>query len=95
MLTHGLLPPEKLEKVRSQVGLSPTVAGPTAALRSHDEREAAGEDAAGVAPVMRDDRRPGVDHSTAALVDRVAGLERQLAEVLERLAAIEGGENAS
>ena len=94
MLTHGLLPPEKLEKVRSQVGLSATVAGQTTAPRGHDEHEAAGEDAAGVSPIMRDDRRAGVDQSTAALVDRVSGLERQLAKVLERLAALEAGENA-
>ena len=94
MLTHGLLPPETLEKVRSQVGLSATVAGQTTAPRGHDEHEAAGEDAAGVSPIMRDDRRAGVEQSTAALVDRVSGLERQLAKVLERLAALEAGENA-
>jgi uncharacterized protein YceH (UPF0502 family) len=82
MLTHGLLPAEKLEKVRSQVGLSATVAGQTAAPPSHHEREAAGDDA------------PGVEQSTAALVDRVSGLERQLAKVLERLAALEGDEHA-
>jgi len=82
MLTHGLLPPEKLDKVRSQVGLSAAAAGQTTDPRSHDEHEAAGEDAA------------GVEQSTAALVDRVSGLERQLAKVLERLAALEAGENA-
>jgi hypothetical protein len=82
MLTHGLLPPEKLDKVRSQVGLSAAAAEQTADPRSHDEHQAAGEDAA------------GVEHSTAALVDRVSGLERQLAKVLERLAALEAGENA-
>jgi len=94
MLTHGLLPAEKLEKVRSQVGLSATVAGQTAAPLSHDAREAAGEDAPRVVPVMRDDRRSDEERTPAALADRVAGLERQLAQVLERLAALEGSDGA-
>jgi len=94
MLTHGLLPAEKLEKVRSQVGLSATVAGQTAAPLGHDERDAAGEDAPRVVPVMRDDRRSDEDRTPAALADRVTGLERQLAQVLERLAALEGSDGA-
>ena len=94
MLTHGLLPREKLDKVRSQVGLSAAAAGQTTDPRSHDEHEAAGEDAPRVVPVMRDDRRSDEDRTPAALADRVTGLERQLAQVLERLAALEGSDGA-
>jgi uncharacterized protein YceH (UPF0502 family) len=84
MLTHGLLPEEKLEKVRSQVGMSALPAGHAAAVsdRAVDAVAAGGQEVADVS---------GADAGRAAdsLAARVARLEAELAEVRERLAALE------
>jgi uncharacterized protein YceH (UPF0502 family) len=74
MLTHGLLPEEKLEKVRAAVGAAASTAGPP---DEDDEPRppAARVDSDAVAP--------------AALEARVAALERELAAILARLDAIE------
>ena len=76
MLTHGLLPPEKLEKVKSQLGVAATgvAGGPPAAT-------AAAEPAA--APP------PHVSTFPDDLAERLETVERRLAEVVARLAALE------
>lgn len=85
MLTHGLLPGEKLDKVRSQVGLS-------AAASSH---AAIGGDAGTGGPEKVGDSRAvghgrdGTGAGAESLADRVARLESELAEVRERLAELE------
>ena len=68
MLTHGLLPEEKLEKVRSQLGMSALPAG------GQEVADGSGADAGRAAD---------------SLAARVARLEAELAEVRERLAALE------
>ncbi len=83
MLTHGLLPEEKLEKVRSQVGLAADTAG-------HD---AGVEEVSGVrepAADSRTDHATGTGRATETLADRVARLEAELAAVRGRLSALEG-----
>ena len=89
MLTHGLLPEEKLEKVRTQVGLSAGAVGHAAA--SH---RPTGDEEAEAASEIRADRGAGGGTASAALADRVASLERQLAQVLERVAALEDSDGA-
>ena len=86
ILTHGLLPEEKLEKVRSQLGLSAAAVGHAAT--SHGP---AADEEAEAASDIRADRGTGAGVAPAALADRVAHLERQLATVLDRLAALDGG----
>ena len=86
MLTHGLLPAEKLEKVRAQLGLAPqsvAAASPVAAPEDHDDEEGT-SDAGEKTVAVR-------DAAAATLEDRVAGLETRLAEVLGRLDALERG----
>jgi uncharacterized protein YceH (UPF0502 family) len=82
MLTHGLLPPEKLEKVRSQLGMAPH---PAAAPAHEDEDQDDDED----------DDDAGADRppvpSAAGLEARVARLEAAIAAALERLDALDGG----
>lgn len=75
MLTHGLLPAEKLEKVRAGLGVS---AGASAAgdVAEADDQE---DDATDV-------RGP----EAAGVTARIAELERQVAELRERLQALEG-----
>ena len=73
MLTHGLLPAEKLEKVRAAVGA--TVQAGVAATPSAAEAD--------------DDDRPPPGPTRAALEARVAEIERELAAVRERLATLE------
>ena len=75
MLTHGLLPAEKLEKVRSQLGAA---AEPPA----HD---AVGPAAAPAAV----SRGPSAPAAHDPLADRVAELERTVADLGERLARLE------
>lgn len=80
MLTHGLLPPEKLEKVRSQLGMtSAPVAAPVAApaptLPSLPPRET---------PAAEPDSGDG-----ESLGDRVARLEAELADLRGRLESLE------
>ena len=79
MLTHGLLPVEKLEKVRSQLG----VAG-TGVEASPDTVE---DEAVAERPVCSAVSASGVGD----LAERVARLEERLAAALERLDAIDGG----
>jgi len=84
MLTHGLLPDEKLEKVRSQVGLTAVAAGRDAA---GDETPGEREQAAG--------SRAFAGGDAESLADRVARLESELADVRARLMELEratGGE---
>ena len=85
MLTHGLLPEEKLDKVRSQVGLVAAAAshGPVGGEAGASEPETAGDGRAG--GHSRAATGP-VAESLGARVDR---LESELAEVRERLAALE------
>jgi uncharacterized protein YceH (UPF0502 family) len=73
MLTHGLLPPEKLEKVRSQIGTAdqPTATAETVSTETRPTAEKP---------------RPSAEHSLEA---RLAAVERQLAEVVARLADLE------
>jgi len=78
MLTHGLLPDEKLEKVRSQVGLTAVAAGVDAA---GDETSGEREPEAGT--------RAGARTVTESLADRVARLESELADVRARLTELE------
>ena len=73
MLTHGLLPAEKLEKVRAAVGA--TVQAGVAAAPDAAEAD--------------DDDRPPPGPTRAALEARVAEIERELAAVRERLATLE------
>ena len=76
MLTHGLLPAEKLEKVRSELGMAQH---PVAAAAVPDDDDTQTPAARPAAPVA------------AGLEARVASLEERLAAVLERLAALDGG----
>jgi hypothetical protein len=85
MLTRGLLPEEKLEKVRSQVGLSAAGASQSAI---------GGDAGAGESEAVGDIRAGGHSREVAgpaaeSLADRVDRLESELAEVRERLAALE------
>jgi len=78
MLTHGLLPAEKLEKVRSQVGQAATGAaggGPV---------EAVAEAAAAPRPAAAAD-------DAASPTARLERLERLVADMVERLGALERG----
>ena len=85
MLTHGLLPEEKLDKVRSQVGLSaanpsqPPFGGDTGA----GESETAGDSRAG------GQSRTATGTAAESLGTRVDRLESELAEVRERLVELE------
>ena len=88
MLTHGLLPPEKLEKVRTQLGITgATVAGGGLAPAAVASGRADGDD---------DGFDRGVTPSPAAtLAARLASLEAQLADVLERLELLEQADGAA
>jgi hypothetical protein len=89
MLTHGLLPAEKLEKVKAQLGMAlaaaaalaprETVAPGTPVAPGTDD----GDDHA-VAP------RSGTGAAAAALLsERIAHLEATVADLQARLAAVE------
>jgi len=85
MLTHGLLPEEKLDKVRSQVGLS---------AAAFSQPPIGGDAGTGGPEMVADIRavehsRDGTGAGAESLADRVARLESELAEVRERLAALE------
>ena len=84
MLTHGLLPEEKLEKVRSQVGVSSLPLGHAAAVaaRTSDAVAAGGQEVA-------DGSGADAGRVADSLAARVARLEAELAEVRERLTALE------
>ncbi len=83
MLTHGLLPAEKLEKVRSQLGVA---GGAT-------ETPAAGDadGTNGVNDHVADTPAPARPAPAAALEARIARLEESLAVALRRLDALDGG----
>lgn len=90
MLTHGLLPPETLEKVRSRLGLA-------AAVESDAQPESTARATGDVAPAHAaepHERRadsPPAERADATLVERVSRLEDELERLRERLAAVERG----
>jgi uncharacterized protein YceH (UPF0502 family) len=77
MLTHGLLPAEKLEKVRSQVGMA--VAAATAAALDTEPVAAT--------PRQREGERTAADSPRSD--DRIARLEAQVADLVARLTSLE------
>lgn len=81
MLTHGLLPPEKLEKVRAQLGAS--------GMAEH----AVAEGPVVAVPARTSPQAPVVAAAPAAsgspLDDRIARLECQVADLIARLASLE------
>jgi len=85
MLTHGLLPEEKLEKVRSQAGLSAAASSqaPIGGDAGTSRPETVGDSRA------VGHSRDGTGAGAESLADRVARLESELAEVRERLAELE------
>jgi hypothetical protein len=91
MLTHGLLPEEKLEKVRSQVGLSAAAASqaPTGGDAGASELETGGTSRGGDDSRAGGDSRAGTGPSAESLSARVDRLESELAEVRNRLAELE------
>jgi uncharacterized protein YceH (UPF0502 family) len=76
ILTHGLLPEEKLEKVRAQLGMTGGSLPPRADDHGHDAEQPA--------PAAT---RP----ADAGLEARIARLEERLAAALVRLDALDGG----
>jgi uncharacterized protein YceH (UPF0502 family) len=78
MLTHGLLPAEKLEKVRSLVEQSTPATSPAA---THADEHGAEPEPTEHSPAPR--------HASAALEDRVARVEAELADLRARLATLE------
>jgi uncharacterized protein YceH (UPF0502 family) len=88
ILTHGLLPPEKLEKVRASLGMAAAGADPPAPPRSLPEAQRSLPDAQRSLP-----EAPGADGDTAAerLAGRIRDLEAAVADLRARLAALEAG----
>jgi len=78
MLTHGLLPPEKLEKVRAGLGMAATAA----------EHAASSVPSASPAAMPSDGVAGAASDGLAA---RVRDLEEAVADLRERLAALEAG----
>ena len=85
MLTHGLLPEEKLEKVRSQVGLLAAAASQAPAGGDVD----ASELETGGTSRGDGDSRAGTGPAAESLGARVDRLESELAEMRNRLAELE------
>jgi len=85
MLTHGLLPEEKLDKVRSQVGLAAAAAGEA----TSGGPAGAGEPETGGTRHGRPGSLSAAGPGAESIADRVGRLESELAEVRERLAALE------
>ena len=79
MLTHGLLPAEKLEKVRMLLGVAGAAMASPPAAEANRVAEAVREAAPVIPPPPARD----------ALADRVAELERTVAELRGRLARLE------
>jgi len=90
MLTHGLLPQEKLDKVRAELGLMAAAAGSAPAAEAASPAEASPCPAATDAPVAsRDDGSRGRPQAILALESRIAELERDVTALRDRLAALE------
>lgn len=98
VLTHGLLPPETLEKVRSRLGLAAAAgdaenaaAAPSAGVGSTpvDDVEPRGQRADSHPVVRADAQAP--ERAAATLAERVSRLEAEVERLRERLAAVEGG----
>lgn len=85
MLTHGLLPAEKLEKVRMQLGM----AGGGAAAQPAPAAVADDEDVRPAPPVAEVAASPPAAPVADALADRVTELERTVADLRDRLARLE------
>jgi len=85
MLTHGLLPAEKLEKVRMQLGM----AGAGAASRPAPAAVAADEDVLPAPPEAEVLALRPAAPVLEALTDRVTELERTVADLRDRLARLE------
>jgi uncharacterized protein YceH (UPF0502 family) len=95
MLTHGLLPPEKLEKVRSGLGLTgPVAAGSSGSTGSQHATECEDTDDDGDADDDADDdaavgeRVPARDRGS--LLRRIEDLEAEVARLRDRLDLLEG-----
>ena len=85
MLTHGLLPAEKLEKVRSQLGMT---AGAVSASAAEATAPAARESP--VAPGLTERAAAERDSDDGeSLADRIARLEAELADLRGRLDSLE------
>jgi uncharacterized protein YceH (UPF0502 family) len=78
MLTHGLLPAEKLEKVRSQLGMAGGAAAVQPAPHEPDAE-----------PVMEPPAPRPAAPAHDDVADRVAELERIVADLRDRLARLE------
>jgi uncharacterized protein len=85
ILTHGLLPEEKLDKVRSQVGLSAATSSQAAI---GGDPGTSGPETVGDSRAVGHSR-DGTGAGAESLTDRVARLESELAEVRERLVELE------
>lgn len=86
LLTHGLLPAEKLEKVRSQLGMTAAAAAAPAEAEPPTNVAAISEPAPAAPPV------PAVERPAAGspqIADRVARLEAQVADLVARLTSLE------
>jgi len=86
MLTHGLLPAEKLDKVRAQLGMS---GGAAAAPLPDDDDEDDDHDQPAAAPAAAAPQHRPDAPDRDALADRVAELEKSLADMAARLARLE------
>jgi len=96
LLTHGLLPPEKLEKVRSQLGL--TAPQPGRHADDHDGRAtdatagANADDDTAVIGQATPPREPAMRGATNdSLRERLEALEAEIADLRGRLERIEQG----
>jgi len=93
MLTHGLLPEEKLEKVRRELGMAATSVvasapvAPEASTGPMMDRAAEVEESRAAA----EPPRASVDHGAMEMAHeaRIADLERTVKDLHERLAALE------
>jgi len=81
MLTHGLLPPEKLDKVRAGLGIS----GASVAAALPEALPQAPSETLPARPTAP----PAPSPASGGLEDRVAALERTVADLRERIAALE------
>lgn len=85
MLTHGLLPAEKLEKVRSQLGMTATDVAPPAAEDAPSPPRGSPAAAPLAEPTASDQHADKGD----SLADRVARLEAEVAGLRSRLESLE------